>query len=204
MYRWNKKTIIFFIISAISATVIYVLFMGIGGPDMVSQGGKSQEIQTIYYDGDIKVENSTFEMQGNIYELSSVDKRYNDFAVYLYTTNGTVINSTAVKQFSGEMEVSISSNKTPEYVVFYSPEFWTKGNMDILYLVRQNESGEVFYRGGSAFSREELPFTPNINNNLITQTAPNARAGQLPRRDDLRPGDGHTGQPRERNDARRR
>ncbi|WEL19004.1 hypothetical protein SVXHr_2867 [Halorhabdus sp. SVX81] len=87
----------------------------------------------VYFSGDITAEPG-FNITGNI-QLSGLHQqqtRFDNFSIRLYREDGSLIKSHCMGTLTDNrnLNVSLTSNELPTYVVFASPEFWTKSTVD--------------------------------------------------------------------------
>lgn len=112
----------------------------------------------ITYFGEINASNSTFYMEGRLSSGGGIPEQttYSEVRVLLYAENGSVLFSKPLGDLnasSGELNVSLSAEKKPYYVVFDSNDFWSE-TVEVDYFVLQPDGT---YTRKEAGSRDELP-----------------------------------------------
>lgn len=134
-------------------TVMLAVVLTVPLAGCVPQG----ESVSITYHGSINATDTQFTMEGFLSSGGGIPDRdrYRNVRVTLYSINGTVISSQSLGNLPanyGSRNVSITTSRIPQYVVFESPDFWTE-QMQVEYYV--NADGE--YRIEYATARSELP-----------------------------------------------
>jgi len=108
---------------------------------------------TITFHGEWETSENNFSMRGTIEDEAAAEpNRFANVTVYLFSSNGTILNSTDLGTIDGESsEFSLSSEKSPKYVIIYSQDF-AGGAFD--YWERTGDGGYTVY---SASTEEDLP-----------------------------------------------
>jgi hypothetical protein len=118
----------------------------------------SEEVN-IYYEGSIKATDDGFQMNGTYYVDSPGNPsitEFNDTVVYLYSENGEQLATERLGPFDGSVDVELSANATPKYVILDSPDFWGDHPVSVNYFVRKESS----YVVESVTARDQLPLRP--------------------------------------------
>lgn len=115
--------------------------------------------EVINYVGEMETADEQFRMDGDLVNSSPGDApTFRNVTVYLYTENGTMIESKRIGSLQRRTNVSLRSHTVPEYVIFNSPDFWEAGGItggiSVSYY-EKNERGN--YTERNAGSRSELP-----------------------------------------------
>ena len=98
-----------------------------------------------------------FRMGGSIVnEGQGEPTRFTDVRIYLYTANGTLLHTEAVGTLERRRNVSIETERVPEYIIVTAPGFWEHPNIDVEYLELRDES-EGIYSVKGVDSRDEFP-----------------------------------------------
>jgi len=135
------------------AICLFILAIALSGCLVGSSGYNGQ----ITYRGDITIRNNTFVMDGALVNGGVRNTEFNNVRIYLYYTNGTQINMIRVGTLKGGVNVSVRSDKIPEYVIVDSPDFWNTQKVSVEYFKRMS-SGE--YTTVGVTERSELPVQP--------------------------------------------
>ena len=112
----------------------------------------------VNYYGTIE-ESSEFRMDGYLASEGGSPERdaFSNITIRLYTAEGSLISSHDLGELSadhGRLNVSVTEDTVPTYVVFTSPDFWTEP-MSVPYYIK--EDGEYVLH--EATSRDEMPVT---------------------------------------------
>lgn len=111
----------------------------------------------IGFTGSLDTSSSSFSMEGNITVGGGIPDRqtYRDVTVNLYSKDGKLLLSKKLGNLQvdvGRLDVSITIQSVPRYVIIESPDFWQEA-MQVEYYVRMDSNYSVEY----ASARDELP-----------------------------------------------
>ena len=126
--------------------ILLVVLSGCTGPQGI-----------IRYDGDIQISEGRFFLNGEIQDQSFQSNTYKKVTVYLYA-NSTLLKKNEVGELNRSVNVSMTSETVPRYIVISSPDFWGPlTNVDVAYYERLE--GEDF-TAHAIGKRSELPVQP--------------------------------------------
>ncbi|WP_275882639.1 hypothetical protein [Halorhabdus sp. BNX81] len=157
-------------------SLIFVVLVVAGGSIFVFTGGLGhEEKQTpnpprqhtdVEFDGDISTA-PRFNLTGTI-EIGGILNEYPSFtnvSIRLYRDNGSIIDSRCLGTISEEqaLNVSLTAKEVPKYVIFASPEFWTKSTVDDfqVYYYYLDDTRPTYW-AGTWGSTTELPSEINV------------------------------------------
>ncbi|ACV12809.1 hypothetical protein Huta_2648 [Halorhabdus utahensis DSM 12940] len=132
----NNKLLVgslIFVVLVVAGGSIFVFTGGIGHEEKQAPNPPPQQHTDIDFDGDISTD-PRFNLTGTI-EIRGIINGYPSFtnvSIRLYRDNGSIIDSRCLGTISEEqaLNVSLTANELPKYVIFASPEFWTKSTVD--------------------------------------------------------------------------
>jgi hypothetical protein len=140
--------------------LILVVLTGCGRLEQYPpQGAESN----IYYDGSINAESDGLRMSGRFYVDSPSQPpitKFDNTVLYFFSESGEQLSAEPLGTFNSSIEIEISINSTPEYVILNSPDFWGNETVTVPYFVRKDSS----YFAESAASRDALPVAPPATN----------------------------------------
>lgn len=120
------------------------------------------DVATVTYAGSMNASNSTFEIDGYLSVGGGIAERdvYHNVTVSLYKEDGTEISTTELGDLfvDSELEVSITSDEVPYYIVFKSPDFWGEDTSFPYYVFDEDDHyQDVDYKQEGVLSKEDLP-----------------------------------------------
>lgn len=137
--------------------MVVVVVLATSGCMRVEPGPNAPTIINFY--GEMNATDSGFTMDGQILMGGALPDQevFEDVTVYLFTENGTLIKSHVAGDLSKPVNVTITAEKTPYYVIVDSPDFWSESHIKVEYYRRLDSNvnrdfGEVEIR-----SRDEYP-----------------------------------------------
>lgn len=109
----------------------------------------------VYFSGTTTVSNGSFVMRGQVVGCFGHvgPEECRNTRVLLYTENGSLIASEYVGTLHGRRNVSLETDRLPQYVILASPDFWNANHTTVGY--RFYSHGH--YLGKPIEEREELP-----------------------------------------------
>jgi hypothetical protein len=124
----------------------------------------------VNYYGNIESTDNGFQMNGYLKAEGGAPEQpvYTDVKVYLYAKNGSRLYSEDLGDLNTShirLNVTVTTDQTPYYVVFYSEDFWQE-EVQVNYFVLK--SGGTFERN-DATSRSELPVDPKSGTNNVAR-----------------------------------
>jgi len=95
--------------------------------------------------GGMNVTEESFRIDGEIAQAGSVGDPdvYRDVMVCLIDETGQILNRTQpmdMKSSPGVMNITVSSNEVPKYVIIHSPDFWDDPDIRVAYYTRPSDS----------------------------------------------------------------
>lgn len=112
----------------------------------------------LYFTGDINQPNENkLRLYGNIGQrVSEKDIRIDNFSVNLYTQDGELLFRKNFGSYhtGGYLEMNISHQRRPKYIVFASPDIWRRNDISIQYLVKNSDG---YYDRNWTNTGETLP-----------------------------------------------
>jgi hypothetical protein len=121
---------------------------------------------SISFLGDVETAGNQVQVDGSIGDSMS-DNTYHDVRLYSYDDEKKLLQVTPVGDLTGRLEVSMTIQPIPKYIIIYSDDFWENEDTDdfwetrdvtVMYLERM-ENGN-YSRRGQATSPDELPVNP--------------------------------------------
>lgn len=139
-----------------SAIPLIVLLLIVTAGCVRTEPGRGGEVG--FY-GTMNATESGFVMDGQITLGGGIPKQdeFENVTVYLFTENGTLIRSHRAGTLTGLLNVSLTTSRTPHYVVINSPDFWEEPRFSVRYYQFMEEKGPREYGIHYAYSRQDLP-----------------------------------------------
>lgn len=110
--------------------IVIVLLVTISGCPEGDSGGN------IDINGNMTATEQGFRLDGKVVNSGLVEPMHTNITVYLYTANGSVIESERIGSLNGSgdrLNVTMQNERIPEYVILNSPTFWQYNNIDLTY-----------------------------------------------------------------------
>ncbi|WP_152436536.1 hypothetical protein [Halosimplex carlsbadense] len=136
-----------------------ILLLVVAGSVAISGCPAGNSDGSINFSGELKATESQFALDAAVVNTGYADTVYRNVSVSLFTTNGTVIESVSIGELRRSTDVSMMSNRIPEYVIRHSPDFWTDGNIDVSYyeFVRDSQAPDGIYTERSVSNETDFP-----------------------------------------------
>ncbi|NLV11812.1 hypothetical protein [Haloarcula argentinensis] len=114
---------------------------------------------SINFSGDLNTTDSSFRLDGKVVNSGYADVTHRNVSVYLFTANGSIINSTHIGTLQRSADVTLTADRIPKYVIFNAPSFWEYDEIDVSYyeFVKDSESPNGIYTERSVSSESEFP-----------------------------------------------
>lgn len=111
--------------------------------------------------GTMNATESGFVMDGQTTLGGGIPKQdeFENVTVYLFTENGTLIRSHRAGTLTGLLNVSLTTSRTPHYVVIDSPDFWTEPRFTVEYYERSQRDIPRDYGEHNAYARADFPIS---------------------------------------------
>lgn len=114
--------------------------------------------------GQLNSSDNGFSLDGTV-ENSGFDNdppTYHNVTVYLFTSNGTIITAKSVGDLRYSTGVQINTTSVPQYVIPYSSDFWSHGDLALDYY-SLSKSGQ--YVQETATEMQDLPTNISFGTN---------------------------------------
>lgn len=133
-----------------------VLLVALSGCPEGDSGGN------IEINGDMDATEQGFHLNGMVVNSGLSEPTHQDVTVSLYTSNGTIIASENLGSLSEDnsLDVTMQTDRIPEYVIINSPDFWQYQNIDLTYYEHDEDwQGEPHgaYVPRTISSKDEFP-----------------------------------------------
>lgn len=113
--------------------------------------------------GEMNVSDSQYVMDGQITLGGGTTSQdaFDNVTIYLFTENGTLIETHRAGTLTGLLNVSIVSNRIPYYVIIDSPEFWEESQITVRYYyrLRSNMTRDYGVRDARSVADYPVPIT---------------------------------------------
>lgn len=144
----------------IRESVVVIILTGLlltTGCIRVEPGPDAPTIINFY--GDMNATDSGFTMDGQILVGGALPDQevFEDVTVYLFTENGTLIESHDAGDLSKPVNVTITAERTPYYVIVDSPDFWLENHIKVEYYQRLDSTVNRDYGEVEIRSRDGYP-----------------------------------------------
>ncbi|WP_459191968.1 hypothetical protein [Halosimplex sp. J119] len=136
-----------------------ILLLVVAGSIAISGCPAGDSGGSINFSGELNATESQFTLSGEVTNTGYTDTVYRNVSVYLFTANGTVIDSENIGELGRSTAVSMTTNRTPKHVIVHSPSFWADENIDVSYyeFVKDSQSPDGIYTERSVSNETELP-----------------------------------------------
>lgn len=120
---------------------------------------------SITFSGDLETAGNQLQVNGSIYDTKS-DNTHHNVKLYSYDDNKELLQVTPVGDLTGRLDVSVTIQPIPKYIIIHTDDFWDDDTDDffeprvtrVMYLERMEDGN--YSRSGLATSRDELPVVP--------------------------------------------
>lgn len=111
--------------------------------------------------GTMNATDSQFIMDGRVTLGGGIPKQdvFQDVTIFFFAENGSFIDSRPVGNLSGFVNVSVTIDRVPYYVVINSPDFWEEPRIVVSYYYRVGTGSDRDYAPKDAHSKEGFPVT---------------------------------------------
>ena len=117
---------------------------------------------TLNFQGSVQSSPDGFHMDGTVEAEGPVtDKRvFRDVVICLYTEDDQLLYTTSpadLPEPGGKVNVSLTINETPKYIVINSTDFWDVSGLAVTYYSREVVEGETLFPTTRVDSPDKLP-----------------------------------------------
>jgi len=112
----------------------------------------------IEFDGRLTMADNQFQVDGTIRNSPKSETEIGNISVYVYSDEGTLIKQHPIGALNSKVNVSITVSSPPKYVIFDSPDFWSRSGVEVLYYYKTSMyDGQSNYQSEWVNSKSDFP-----------------------------------------------
>ena len=123
----------------------------------------------IEFDGRLTMADNQFQVDGTIRNSPKSETEIGTSSVYMYSDEGTLIKQHPIGALNSKVDIAITVSAPPKYVIFDSPDFWSRSGVEVLYYYKTSMyDGQSNYQSEWVNSKSDFPDAHNRLLDLIS------------------------------------